>query len=161
MAHSRTHKNKLYNSAIPHFGSTLNFGLAPPFCVLTEIWIFFLTNGENFKVVMLVQMCYNKQSKHFLILKLTSNSKIVPENKFGFDQNQNSTLNMQVWHMAGCAKMSSTCERTYIFARLRIWCWHRHFVSFFVIFFSNNYIIAQNSIYIFFLNFRMNNKLNA
>ena len=42
VAHGRTHKNKLYNSAVPHFESNLNFGLAPPFCVLTEILIFFI-----------------------------------------------------------------------------------------------------------------------
>ena len=49
MAHIRTHKNELYKSAIPHFGSTLNFGLAPPFCVLTEIWIFFFDKRRKFQ----------------------------------------------------------------------------------------------------------------
>ena len=74
VAHGRTHKNKLYNSAIPHFESTLNFGLAPPFCVLTEIWIFFWTKCKTFNVVRLVQMCYNKRSKRFLKIKVISSS---------------------------------------------------------------------------------------
>ena len=49
VAHSRTHKNELYESAIPHFGSTLNFGLASPFCVLTEIWFFFFYKRRKFQ----------------------------------------------------------------------------------------------------------------
>ena len=69
VAHGQTHKNELYNSAIPHFGSTLNFGLALPFCVLTEIWIFFWTKCKNFNVVRLVQMCYNKRSKPYFDIK--------------------------------------------------------------------------------------------
>ena len=47
--------------------------------------------------MMLVYKYNNIRAKHFIILKVTSNSKIVPENKFGLYKKQTSTLYMQVW----------------------------------------------------------------